>query len=182
MPGFTLAELLISLAIYGVMATFTIPKILHSAGNNQYNAMLKETLSTMAQGYQIEQNKGTITASTTFDIIIPHLNYVRELTSGTIQTSWSGSPTMDCDGASSRCFLLHNGGVLWFNNWESFGGTSNLHSVVALFDPDGTNPEKGVFITVYYNGRITTLGSMAPGTTTVYGLQVNIPDPDWVRL
>ena len=33
--GFTLAELLISLAILGVIATFTIPKIIGAAGNGQ---------------------------------------------------------------------------------------------------------------------------------------------------
>ena len=40
--GFTLAELLISLGILGLIATFTIPKIVGAAGDSKYNAAAKE--------------------------------------------------------------------------------------------------------------------------------------------
>lgn len=47
--GFTLAELLIALAILGVIATFTIPKILTTQQNSKYNAMAKEVASSFAE-------------------------------------------------------------------------------------------------------------------------------------
>jgi len=47
--GFTLAELLISLVILGVIAAFAIPKILQSQQNQQEKAIFKETLSTLSQ-------------------------------------------------------------------------------------------------------------------------------------
>ena len=43
--GFTLAELLIALAILGVIATFTIPKILAGSSESQNKALFKETIS-----------------------------------------------------------------------------------------------------------------------------------------
>lgn len=42
--GFTLAELLIALTILGVIATFTIPKILTAQQASTYNAIAKETM------------------------------------------------------------------------------------------------------------------------------------------
>jgi prepilin-type N-terminal cleavage/methylation domain-containing protein len=53
--GFTLAELLISLAILGVIGTFTIPKILGANQNKQNVNLLKEAVSALSavvyQGY-----------------------------------------------------------------------------------------------------------------------------------
>jgi prepilin-type N-terminal cleavage/methylation domain-containing protein len=40
--GFTLAELLIALALLGIIASFTIPKVLESSTNAKYKAMAKE--------------------------------------------------------------------------------------------------------------------------------------------
>lgn len=50
--GFTLAELLIALSILGVIATFTIPKVLQSQQNGKYNTMAKEAIATISQAYQ----------------------------------------------------------------------------------------------------------------------------------
>ena len=57
-PAFTLAELLIALAILGVIATFTIPKILSGSTDAKWNASAKGAM-TMVEGayadYQIEK-------------------------------------------------------------------------------------------------------------------------------
>ena len=50
--AFTLAELLIALAILGVIATFTIPKILDSGSNSQWNAIGKEAAAMVSGAYQ----------------------------------------------------------------------------------------------------------------------------------
>lgn len=46
--GFTLAELLISLAILGLIATFTIPKIMSAQQNNEYSAIAQEDIATLS--------------------------------------------------------------------------------------------------------------------------------------
>jgi prepilin-type N-terminal cleavage/methylation domain-containing protein len=49
--GFTLAELLIALAILGEIATFTIPKILSSQQNGTNKAKAKEAFSMVSSAY-----------------------------------------------------------------------------------------------------------------------------------
>lgn len=46
--AFTLAELLIALAILGVIATFTIPKVLTANQNGTFKAIGKETAAMLA--------------------------------------------------------------------------------------------------------------------------------------
>lgn len=48
-PGFTLAELLISLAILGIIATFTIPKLLMNQRVSAYNASAKESAASISE-------------------------------------------------------------------------------------------------------------------------------------
>jgi prepilin-type N-terminal cleavage/methylation domain-containing protein len=47
--GFTLAEVLIALALLGVIAAFSIPKILQSSSDNQKGPIFRETLGTLSQ-------------------------------------------------------------------------------------------------------------------------------------
>ena len=63
--GFTLAELLIALAILGVIATFTIPKILTSQANSQRNAIAKEVMSMISGAHQQLKSNNALSTSTT---------------------------------------------------------------------------------------------------------------------
>jgi prepilin-type N-terminal cleavage/methylation domain-containing protein len=45
--GFTLAELLISMAMIGVIAAFTIPKVMQAAGERENKARLQEAMATV---------------------------------------------------------------------------------------------------------------------------------------
>lgn len=73
--GFTLAELLIALALLGIIAAFTIPKVLQATGNQEATAKIRETISTMEQAYYnlAMQNQLTI-GSTLYDNIAPNMN------------------------------------------------------------------------------------------------------------
>src|SRR5688572_23853183 len=99
--GFTLAELLICLAILGVIAVFTIPKVLQSQQDGKYKSIAKETMGTITQAYSIYKLKNGPNASLGPPNLMPYLNYVRSETSGQIDHSY-GNTFKPCD-ASNPC-------------------------------------------------------------------------------
>lgn len=52
--GFTLSELLVALAILGVIATFTIPKVLEGSNSSRYNAIVEEAAASLSAIYHAE--------------------------------------------------------------------------------------------------------------------------------
>lgn len=171
--GFTLAELLISLAILGVIATFSIPKILSAQQNRQYNAIAHENIATVAAAYQILQLNGQLTANTTAGAFTPYINYISAVSdSSLVIDSVPTLTTTTCNGTTYYCLKMHNGSVLAYRS-ASFGGTATTNGFFFFTDPDGkvtdgtTNgPGKGMSVFIYYNGRMTDEGNLLPGTTS----------------
>ena len=52
--GFTLAEILITLVIIGVIAAMTIPSLMNSTNNEEYRAGLKKAVSSLNQAAKLE--------------------------------------------------------------------------------------------------------------------------------
>jgi len=63
--GFTLAELLIALALLGIIAAFTIPKILNATGSAQNIAKTKDIVSSMEQAWYNVKMQNQLCAATT---------------------------------------------------------------------------------------------------------------------
>ena len=162
--GFTLAELLIALLILGVIATFTIPKVLSSQQSNEWNAKAKEAIASSSEAFKLLQLEIGINASTTSSNLSPYLNYVRLQTVGDIDGAL-GQTTLTCS-PGSPCLHLHNGGVLAVRNVAMLG-TSTTHCIPLFFDPDGvysgtTNgPGKSVHFFIYANGLVRTRDSVS---------------------
>lgn len=76
MRGFTLAELLIALGILGVLATFTIPKVLMANQTSAYNAKAKETIAMVSGAFQAYQLQNTVDENTGIEDLTPYFNYV----------------------------------------------------------------------------------------------------------
>lgn len=156
-PGFTLAELLISLAILGVIATFTIPKILATSQNAAYTSEYKEAQGIVSAAYVNYAAQNGYSTNTTFGAITPYLNYVSTSTTATIDAA-TGTGSWACN-APRMCFYLHNGSALNIDISTSFASTSN-GLIQVVFDPDGvysgtTNgPGKGQDFYLYNNGRV----------------------------
>jgi len=182
--GFTLAELLIALSILGVIATFTIPKILTTQQNSKYNATAHEAASMIAAAYTAYSKDHAPSASTTPGDLTPYMNFVAADSSSTVDAFYEAN-THDC--ATYPCLKLHNGGMFSYET-GGFTGTSTTHAIYFYFDPDGrvtdgtTNgPGKSVCFWLYFNGRISSYANITPGTVYAAGT-VNpdpVSDPPW---
>ncbi len=194
--GFTLAELLISLAVLGVIATFTIPKVLNGQQDGQWNAIAKETVSMITGAYNAYRLENSPTAQTTIYDFTPYMNYVRVDTSALMDSNGGGTGTAQCgSSADVICLVLHNGGMVRFQGSRCFFGTTDKHSVSIALDPDGkvpgdtgiNGPGKTVDFWLYFNGRITSSehlltdtirGQGGCGSAITYQPAAG-RDPDW---
>ena len=160
--AFTLAELLISLVILGVIATFTIPKVLQSQQNGQLNAIAKETAGSLSNAYQVYKSQNTVTGTTTIQNILGSLNYVKIDTTSVIDGAPDDGATTEQCSSSNLCYRLHNGALIWtFDLW--FNNTDSTNAVYMLLDPDGkqTNKKDSLTLFLYYDGKIRTWTSAA---------------------
>lgn len=179
--GFTLTELLISLAILGEIATFTIPKVLTAQKNQRFNAIAKETAGMITSSYLTYKQSNMVSSSTFPSTLFNYMNALKTDTS-TVIDGISGDPPYTCSGASP-CIVLHNGAILMA--WaHAFGGTSNLSAIQFMLDPDGRNTGNSDTLNyvLYYNGRLTTWNLRTAGTSDDRGnLDGNgFPaDPTW---
>lgn len=156
MRGFTLAELLIALVILGLIATFTIPKVLNSQANSQNIAVTKEIVSAISGAYQAYQQSNTPQASTGMSDLTPYLNYVKRDSTSTVDGD-NVVPTADCSTVGFYCYRMHNGAIFGFDT-RTFGSTAVTSALVYGIDPDGK--QNGGYqqgFAMFLNGRVTTI-------------------------
>lgn len=174
--GFTLAELLITLAILGVIATFTIPKIITAQGNGQNLAKAKEVAGMVSGAFQQAQAVGSISSSTTFGILTQYMNYVATDTTAAMDGFTCSSTT--------PCLLLHNGGALNYPTDKSFGGTGTTNELYFVFDPDGSqNNIQSLAFFLFYQGQVNTAGGFHAASCNSGGCATTTAgaDPSWFQ-
>ena len=110
--GFTLAELLIALAILGVIATFTIPKILDSGSNSKHNSIAKEASALVSEAFQVYKLNSASIIDTGINEYTPYINYVKIETTGNKIDNANTLTDRDCNNVTP-CLLLHNGCLLY---------------------------------------------------------------------
>lgn len=185
--GFTLAELLISLAILGVIATFTIPKILVAQQNSANAAKAKEVAAMVAGAYDAYRQDNVNTTSTTIGALTQYMNYVAVDNSSSLDDHLNANVNYSC-GTNVNCLKMHGGGTFFYSAARSFGGSNNTNGIFFFYDPDsqrtgivGDGPGKSVCFYLYYNGRITTRANVLPGTADSTGGPFNpgAYDPSW---
>jgi len=176
--GFTLAELLIALAILGVIATFTIPKILTSTGTAQYRAVAKEAASIISGAQQDFSINNAQVVATRFTDMLANVNYVSlDVASTALVTG-----LQDACAAATPCLVLHNGAILQYSVGQAFTATPNY--ITVKIDPDGTKTASAtdiVTFNLFFNGqlrdRINTTGVAGVGGTVL--TDQTLATPTW---
>jgi prepilin-type N-terminal cleavage/methylation domain-containing protein len=173
--AFTLAELLIALVILGVIATFTIPKVVQNQRDQRYNAVVKEAASAVVQAYGLYQKDNGFSTSVTMDDFIPYLGYVKHNPPFRVDGVW-GNLDIHC-GGTSGCLLLSSGATIQWTFGENFSGTGTTNAIRFVVDPNGstdqpislTSPGKSTQFFLYYNGRLSEYSGIPDGTVTSTG-------------
>jgi prepilin-type N-terminal cleavage/methylation domain-containing protein len=120
--GFTLAELLTALAILGIVATFTIPKIVASQADAKRLAIFKEDIATVEnivldlfQSGQIRIGSHSCASSTPLNNVVflpmlnSTLNYVQLVNSGPLTFTLHNGSTVLYDAGTFPTFTIWNG-------------------------------------------------------------------------
>jgi prepilin-type N-terminal cleavage/methylation domain-containing protein len=162
--GFTLAELLIALAIFGVLATFTIPKVLTSSNQTQWKAVAKDAASIIAQAYQSYTKDYGVGTEVTGSKLEAYINYTKIDTSSTIYIS--DGTTRSCGDGLRTCLTLHNGSVLAYFNTDAMEGKASTSALPICIIPQLHNPQAtNLLFFIYSNGRILDRRNTLTNTT-----------------
>lgn len=185
-PGFSLVEVLIALALMGVLAAFTIPPLFTtsmSGASAKYTQSAQNSAFMIVAAYeQYRIANGSVPATAKFSALTPYLSYVKTDSSSTLNKTDGSSFVCGTSGLS--CLSLHNGSYLYYGTTVSFSGTNTTNGIWLGFDPDGTHnnqPSLGMVLT--YDGRIQTYGTI---TTTYYynsiaTISPGASDPTWFQ-
>lgn len=180
--GFTLAELLIALAILGIIATFTIPKVLQAQQASHWNTAAKEIAAMASEAFHKHKLEGKLTSATRLSDLTPYMNYIEFDNTSVIDSTVISPNSFSCSSGSWDCLKLASGAIIAHED-NPFGGTTNLHCVRFWVDPnsvyDGGPPRssgRSVLMVIYYNGRLTSRSRMKAGSSCLG--QAN-DDPYW---
>ena len=160
--GFTLAEVLITLGIIGVVAAMTMPTLMNSTNGAQYKTAYKKALSVLSQAvvlnvalddYDLSQATSTATGTndaSLYSLFYNRMNVVKTATTG---TGWTASNN------SNIKFAQNSNYTLFFNDGITFtfksnagnctegnsGGTTTASKCYGVIDVNGEkNPNKEV--------------------------------------
>jgi prepilin-type N-terminal cleavage/methylation domain-containing protein len=170
--GFTLSELLVSLAVLGLIAAFAVPKVLTSVGNSTLLANAKEAIATISGSYEALKADFNGMLPTTMGLSMTtglpskmSFNQLGNYTPGLI-----GTPDVFVQAAApvagTHAVRFANNATIAFNPTDTFFTTTpvtgvlpNAQGRVAFeVDPDGVGPNKGFSVILGYDGRVFVPG------------------------
>jgi prepilin-type N-terminal cleavage/methylation domain-containing protein len=184
LQGFTLSELLVSLAVLGLIAAFAIPKVLTATGEASARAIGREMYGMIAESFAAvrEANNGNVPRATTSANLVARMNVSRIIT----QTAVNGVDSLA---------VMQNGGRLGYSATDAFsdgtigvvGFTIDPDGAGALNDPvtiylggdgrifpaddsysTGGTASANAFVATYVGTNATAVTATAPGTGTTW--------------
>jgi prepilin-type N-terminal cleavage/methylation domain-containing protein len=111
--GFTLAELLIALAILGIIATFTIPKVLSSQNNAKRNALFREAIAALnVATYAGVQDRSLVKGASFWNddaYLLNSINAFKKCTNASTGGCWTVSEPAGVNQITQPGVILANG-------------------------------------------------------------------------
>jgi prepilin-type N-terminal cleavage/methylation domain-containing protein len=159
--GFTLSELLVALGIIGLIASFTVPKIMLATTEQQSKLELKEALNAIEslamQGYADEKIIQNNIASFV-DYIFDHIKNVKQICRTSVRNE--GCAKADSvlhwgNGVATPGIALNNGGLIVF---FSASGVANYGANIVRTGLS-TDTVNTCFYLMAYDSQQTTEGS-----------------------
>ena len=133
LQGFTLAEVLITLGIIGIVAAMTIPSLINNSQDVQFRSAWKKTYSNLSQAHQklVSDNGGTIKDLTAndansninaLDYFLPYLSYRKRCVLAQVDGCWHAnnqfyflnSTPYSIGGNSTAGAILNDGTLIFY--------------------------------------------------------------------
>ena len=129
--GFTLAEVLITLGIIGVVAAMTMPTLINQTNGAQYKAAFKKALSSIAQGvtlnvalddYDMKDLSGTSGSGngTLLELFQKRMNVVKD-----VKGAITGYSPLNADATPAALTASDSNTSVFFNDGSMFSFTAN---------------------------------------------------------
>ena len=162
--GFTLAEVLITLAIIGVIATITIPALIGNVDSQKNKAAMKVAYSNIAQAIKLLQLDGFIFTDNShfMDALSSKMNYSKKCTSSnSLGNCWSSNSDIyaGLDPVSiGDSIVLNNGQFIGIAQGVDPSTDSDYKGdAVLMVDSNGIKPPnkicQDIFYLVYYQDK-----------------------------
>lgn len=163
--GFTLSELLVSLAVLGLIAAFAIPKVLSAVADSSTKAIGKEAISVISSAYDSlkAENSGFVARSTTIAQLVARMNAERDVLAANYAANGVAA-----QAGSTNALKLQSGGIIYYNNTDTFVRNGTAEGTMAFrIDPDGEGNFGSVSVYLGFDGRLWVADELyAAGTGT----------------
>ncbi len=180
--AFTLAEVLITLGIIGVVAAMTMPTLMNSTNGAQYKTAYKKALSVLSQAVVLnvalddyDLFQATSTATGTNDASLYSLFYNRmnvvKTDDGSSNVGWSSGDAKFGNQAGSNYTLFFNDGITFTFSEEDTGCTLNGDRAGLCYGVIDVNGEKNP------NKIVTCKGKTGLTTTDQHDDNCTVDNP-----
>jgi prepilin-type N-terminal cleavage/methylation domain-containing protein len=143
MQAFTINELLIALAVIGIIATMTLPTFIAQISSQGYKTGAKRHAAAMAEAYvRASYESKKYMENLVPNDVLPYLSFIERSSSAAYGThdrmQVSGPRSWTCQqsaGVGHTCLVLQDGAVAQFENATSYAPSGWVF--LGTYDPDG---------------------------------------------